>query len=259
MATLLNGKVVLISGGTQGVGAGVVRAAAREGAQVVFTGRRAEAGKALAAELEATGAQVRFVQADISDPTEARDSVTRTIEEFGRIDALCNAAGLTTRGTLLDTTPELFDQHMAVNLRAPFFTMQAAVADMVERKAPGTIVNIISIAEHGGQSYLAPYVAAKAGLAGLTRNAAYAHRFDRIRINGLDIGWTETEGETATQQRFHGADDNWATEAAAKVPMGKLGQVDEIADMVVFLLSERSGVVTGSVIDWDQTVIGGQD
>ncbi len=76
--------------------------------------------------------------------------MTRTIEEFGRIDALCNAAGLTTRGTLVDTTPELFDQHMAVNLRAPFFTMQAAVADMVARKAPGTIVNIISIAQHGG-------------------------------------------------------------------------------------------------------------
>ena len=156
MATLLNGKVVLISGGTQGVGAGVVRASAREGARVVFTGRRAEAGKALASELDATGTQVRFLQADLADPAEARDSVTRTIEEFGRIDALCNAAGLTTRGTLLDTTPELFDQHMAVNLRAPFFTMQAAVADMVERKTPGTIVNNISIAEHGGHSNQAP-------------------------------------------------------------------------------------------------------
>lgn len=161
MATLLNGKVALISGGTQGVGAGVVRAAAREGAKVVFTGRRAEA----------------------SCPPRS-------------------TAGL---------------------------------------------------------PYLAPYVSAKAGLAGLTRNAAYAHHFDRIRINGLDIGWTDTEGETAIQQRFHGGDDNWAAEAAAKVPMGKLGQVDEIADMVVFLLSDRSGVVTGSVIDWDQTIIGGQD
>src|SRR5918997_876513 len=109
---LLDGKVVLVSGGTQGVGAGVARAAAREAAQVVFTGRRAETGKALAADLEATGADVRFVRADVSDPTEARNSVTRTVEEFGRVDALCNAAGLTTRGTLLDTDPELFDQHI---------------------------------------------------------------------------------------------------------------------------------------------------
>jgi NAD(P)-dependent dehydrogenase (short-subunit alcohol dehydrogenase family) len=170
-----------------------------------------------------------------------------------------NSAGLTARGTLLDTTPELFERHIAVNLRGPFFTMQAVVRDMISRKAPGTIVNIGSIAELGGQPYLAPYVAAKAGLAGLTRNAAHAHRWDRIRINGLDIGWTETEGEDATQREFHAADDDWLTRANASVPMGKLGQVDEIADFVVFLLSDRSGVVTGSVLDWDQTVTGGSD
>jgi NAD(P)-dependent dehydrogenase (short-subunit alcohol dehydrogenase family) len=153
----------------------------------------------------------------------------------------------------------LFDTHIAVNLRGPFFAMQAAAADMIERGTEGSIVNIISIAEHGGQGYLAPYVAAKAGLAGLTRNTAYAHRWDRIRINGLNIGWTESEGESQTQQQFHQADDGWAAAAAKKVPMGKLGQPDEIAEIVVLLLSPRSGVVTGSVIDWDQIVIGGHD
>jgi NAD(P)-dependent dehydrogenase (short-subunit alcohol dehydrogenase family) len=114
-------------------------------------------------------------------------------------------------------------------------------------------------AELGGQPYLSPYVAAKAGLAGTTRNAAHAHRWDRIRINGLDIGWTDSEGEDATQRTFHGADDDWRAKAAASVPMGTLGQVDEIADFVVFLLSDRSGVVTGSVIDWDQAVVGGSN
>jgi NAD(P)-dependent dehydrogenase (short-subunit alcohol dehydrogenase family) len=259
MSGLLDGKVVLINGGTQGVGGASARAAVREGAQVVVTGRRLDAGKRFAAELEELGGDVRFVQTDMADPQQARRSVTRTVEEFGRIDGLCNAAGITTRGTLLDTTPELFDTHIAVNLRGPFFAMQAAAADMVERGTAGSIVNIISIAEHGGQGYLAPYVAAKAGLAGLTRNAAYAHRWDRIRINGLNIGWTESEGETQTQQQFHQADDGWASEAAKKVPMGKLGQPDEIAEIVVLLLSPRSGVVTGSVIDWDQIVIGGHD
>jgi len=259
MSGLLDGKVVLINGGTQGVGGASARAAVREGAQVVVTGRRLDAGKRFAAELEELGGDVRFVQTDMADPQQARRSVTRTVEEFGRIDGLCNAAGITTRGTLLDTTPELFDTHIAVNLRGPFFAMQAAAADMIERGTEGSIVNIISIAEHGGQGYLAPYVAAKAGLAGLTRNTAYAHRWDRIRINGLNIGWTESEGETQTQQQFHQADDGWASEAAKKVPMGKLGQPDEIAEMVVLLLSPRSGVVTGSVIDWDQIVIGGHD
>ena len=251
---LLRDKVVLVSGGTQGVGAAIARAAVREGASVVVTGRRREVGEALAGE-----DGIAYVQADVSDVASAQASVAATVERFGRIDCLVNAAGLTSRGTLLDTTPELFDAHIAANLRGPFFLMQAAVADMLRRGDPGTIVNIGSTAELGGQPYLAPYVAAKAGLAGLTRNAAHAHRFDRIRINGLDIGWTDTEGEDVTQRTFHGADDGWRERAAKTLPMGKLAQVDEIADFVVFLLSPRSGVVTGSVIDWDQQVLGGAD
>ena len=234
---LLEDRVVLVNGGSQGVGAGVARAAVGEGATVVFTGRRADVGEKLAAD---TGA--RFVRADLSDPAQARDSVVQAVEAHGRVDCLVNAAGLTSRGSLLDTTPELFDQHMAINL-----------------KAPGTIVNIGSNCAHGGPPYLAPYSTAKAGLAGLTRNAAHAHRFDRIRINTVNIGWTDTEGEDATQRAFHGAGDDWREQAAARQPMGKLGQPDEISDFVVFLLSDRSGVVTGSVIDWDQNVLGALD
>jgi NAD(P)-dependent dehydrogenase (short-subunit alcohol dehydrogenase family) len=256
---LLDDRVVLVSGGTQGVGAGVARAAAREGAAVAVSGRRREPGEKLVAELREVGASALFVPADVADVAQAQASVAAVVAEFGRVDGLVNAAGLTSRGTLLDTTPELFDAHIAVNLRGPFFLMQAAVRDMLGRAAPGAIVNVISSSELGGQPYLAPYVAAKAGLAGLTRNVAHAHRFDRIRINGLDIGWTDTEGEDATQRTFHAADDGWREQAAARLPMGRLGQVDEIADFAVFLLSDRSGVVTGSVIDWDQNVLGGMD
>jgi NAD(P)-dependent dehydrogenase (short-subunit alcohol dehydrogenase family) len=257
MEPLLDNKVVFVSGGSQGLGAGIARAAVHEGARVVLTGRRQEPGEKLVAEFAEQGAAALFVQADVSDVAQAQAAVARAVAEFGRVDCLVNAAGLTSRGTLVDTTPELFDAHIAVNLRGPFFTMQAVVKDMLRRGAPGTVVNVISIAELGGQPYLAPYVAAKAGLAGITRNAAHAHRWDRIRINGLDIGWTDSEGEDATQRTFHGAGDDWREKAAASVPMGKLGQVDEIADFVVFLLSARSGVVTGSVIDWDQAVVGG--
>ena len=256
---LLTDRVVLVSGGTSGLGAAIARAAAREGALVAVTGRRREPGEALAAELVAAGAKALFVQADAADVEQARASVTATVAGFGRVDSLVNAAGLTSRGTLLDTTPELFDAHIAVNLKAPFFLMQAVVADLVARQAPGTIVNVLSMSAHGGQPYLAPYVAAKAGLAGLTRNAAHAHRRDRIRINGLNIGWTETEGEDATQRAFHGAGDDWREQAAAGLPMGRLGRPEEIADFVVLLLSDRSGVVTGSVIDWDQNVLGALD
>ena len=260
MQSLLNRKIVLVSGGTQGVGAAVARAAVREGGTVVVTGRRREPGEQLVAELIGKGGgTARYVQADVGDVAQARAAVAAAVAEFGRVDCLVNAAGLTSRGTLLDTTPELFDAHVAVNLRGPYFTMQAVVADMVRRGEPGTVVNILSTSELGGQPYLSPYVAAKAGLAGATRNAAHAHRWDRIRINGLDIGWTDSAGEDATQRAFHGAGDDWREKAAASLPMGKLSQVDEIADFVVFLLSDRSGVVTGSVIDWDQSVVGAYD
>jgi NAD(P)-dependent dehydrogenase (short-subunit alcohol dehydrogenase family) len=259
-ARLLEDKVVLVSGGTQGMGGAVARAAVDAGATVAVSGRRQDVGSAFASALsERGGREALFVAADVAEVAQAQRSVEAVVARFGRIDGLVNAAGLTTRGSLVDTTPELFDAHVAVNLRAPFFLMQAAVRDMLARGAPGTIVNVITMSSHGGQPFLAPYVAAKAGLAGLTRNAAHAHRWDRIRVNGVNIGWTETEGEDAIQREFHGAGDDWRERAAADLPMGRLGQPEDAAALVVLLLSDRSGVVTGSVIDWDQQVVGGSD
>ena len=256
---LLQDQVVLVSGGTQGLGAAIARAAARNGATVVVTGRGREAGERVVADLTRTGASAAYVGCDVSDVEQCRAAIAGTVERFGRVDCLVNSAGLTTRGSLLDTTPELFDEHIAVNVRGPFFLMQAAVADMKRRGEAGTVVNVITMSAHGGQPHLAPYVTSKAALVGLTRNAAFAHRWDRIRINGINIGWTQTDGEDAIQREFHGADDGWVAEAARGLPMGKLGQVGEIADFVVFLASSRSGVVTGSVIDWDQVVPGAYD
>jgi NAD(P)-dependent dehydrogenase (short-subunit alcohol dehydrogenase family) len=257
---LLDGRIALVTGGTQGLGAAIATAAVRNGADVVVTGRRKDVGERFAGDLaERSGRQVRYIQADAGDVGQGQVAVAETIDRFGRIDCVVNCAGLTTRGTMLDTTPELFDEHVAINLRGPFFLMQAAIKDMVARGMGGAIVNIITMSSHGGQPYLAPYVASKSGLVGLTRNAAFAHRWDRIRINGVNIGWTETEGEDVTQRLWHGGDDDWLDKAAAEQPMGKLGQVDEIADFVVFLLSARSGVVTGSVIDWDQRIPGAHE
>lgn len=256
---LLAGKAVLVSGGTQGLGAAIATAAVRNGADVVVTGRSRGAADVLVARLTGSGARACYVPCDVADVQQCQAAVAQTVALLGRVDCLVNCAGLTTRGTLLETSPELFDQHIAVNTRGPFFLMQAAVQDMVRRGEGGSIVNVITMSAHGGQPYLAAYVTSKAAMIGLTKNAAFAHRWDRVRINGLNIGWTETDNEDAIQRRFHGAQDGWLEEAAKTLPMGRLGQVDEIADFVVFLLSARSGVVTGSVIDWDQNVPGAHD
>jgi NAD(P)-dependent dehydrogenase (short-subunit alcohol dehydrogenase family) len=146
-----------------------------------------------------------------------------------------------------------------VNTKGPFFLMQAVVRDMLRRGEGGSIVHVITMSAHGGQPYLAPYVTSKAALVGLTKNVAHAHRFDRIRVNGVNIGWTDTENEDAIQRRFHGAEDGWQERVGAGLPMGRLGDPAEVADLIVFLLSVRSGVVTGSVIDWDQAVPGAYD
>jgi NAD(P)-dependent dehydrogenase (short-subunit alcohol dehydrogenase family) len=148
---LLHDRVVLVSGGTQGVGAAVARAAVRNGAQVVVTGRRRDVGAALVDELTAIGGTAAYVACDVAEVGQCRDAVSATLDRFGRVDCLVNAAGLTTRGSLVDTTPELFDAHVAVNVRGPFFLMQAFVQDLLSRGAPGTVVNVITMTSHGGQ------------------------------------------------------------------------------------------------------------
>src|SRR3954452_11892744 len=128
---LLDDTVVLVSGGTQGLGAAVAAACARNGADVVVTGRRKDLGERFAGELaERSGQRVLYVQADAGDVGQGQAAVAETVARFGRVDALVNCAGLTTRGTIVDTTPELFDEHVAVNLRGPFFLMQAVIKDM---------------------------------------------------------------------------------------------------------------------------------
>ena len=182
---------------------------------------------------------------------DCQNLVAACCDYFGRVDGLVNAAGMSTRGTIENTDAALFDELISINLKAPFFTIQATLQVMQQQQIKGSIVNIASISGYGGQSYLTPYVASKAGLMALTRNVAHSQKWYGIRCNALNIGWTETPNEHIVQEKM-GKGKDWLLKAASTLPSGQLLQPQQIAKKVVFLLSDDSAPVTGSVIDWDQ-------
>jgi len=258
MMNSLKGKVAIITGGTQGLGAAIARRFATAGAQgLVICGRNVERGKAVAAAITASSStKVHFIAADLGDVDECRSIVAAAGRHFGRADILVNAAGMTDRGTLLDTSPELFNAMFAVNVRAPFFLMQDVAKMMIRDGIEGAIVNIGSMSERAGQPFIAAYCASKGALATLTRNTAFALMRNRIRVNQLDIGWMASDGEDRIQREYHGASDNWLETAAAKLPFGRLISPEEVARAVAFLASADSGLMTGSVVNYDQSVWG---
>jgi NAD(P)-dependent dehydrogenase (short-subunit alcohol dehydrogenase family) len=253
-------KAAIVTGSTQGLGEAIARRLVDEGLiqGLVICGRSAASGQRLAGELSARGCHTEYVQADLASVGDCRRVVETARRAFDRIDMLVNSAASSERGTILDTTAELFDRLMAINVRAPFLLMQGVIKTMIERGIPGSILNILSVSSHGGQPFLSAYSASKGALATLTKNVARSVLPHRIRVNGLNLGWMDSPGEHAIQKRFHGAGDDWLEKAERTQPFGRLIKVTEVADFAAFLLSERSGLMTGSLIDFDQNVIGTQ-
>jgi NAD(P)-dependent dehydrogenase (short-subunit alcohol dehydrogenase family) len=253
----LAGAVAIVTGSTQGLGEAIAREfAARGAAGLVLTGRNAQRGEAVARAISASGCKAEFVQADLTDLASVRKIVPAAEKVFGRVDILVNAAGDTDRGTVFNTSPELFDRLIAVNLKAPFFLIQDTAELMRRKKTAGSIVNIQSMSAHGGQPFLTIYSVSKTALAGLTKNAAFSLMPWRIRVNGLNVGWMSTPGEDAVMRKHHDAQDGWLEKAAAAQPFGRLVDPKEVARAVAFLASSESGLMTGTNIDLDQSVLG---
>ncbi|WP_457939925.1 SDR family oxidoreductase [Mesorhizobium sp. 10J20-29] len=257
MEIKLDGKVVLVTGSTQGIGRAIAVTLARSGAGgLLITGRDEVRGQAVAEELSHVGAPSIFVAADLSDAGAPGRLVRACLDRFGRIDGLVNAAGLTDRVSLLEADLDDWDKLFTVNARAPFFLMQAAITAMRQRGEGGAIVNIQSINAHCGTPELAVYSASKGALATLTRSAANAHRFDRIRVNGINVGWTDTPAERIMQGDTLGHGPGWLDEASASQPFGCLFTAENVARLAVFLLSDAAGPMTGALIDQEQWVVG---
>jgi NAD(P)-dependent dehydrogenase (short-subunit alcohol dehydrogenase family) len=260
MSNQFDGKIAIVTGGTQGLGEAIARLMAERGAAgLVIVGRNTERGTAVAEDITRGGCPTRFVAADLASMEACRTVVPAAEAAFDRVDVLVNAAAITDRGTILDTSPELFDAMFAVNVRAPFFLMQDAAKTMIRRGIEGTMVNILSMAGHGGPPFIIAYCGSKGALATLTKNAAFSLMRNRIRVNGLNIGWMDTPGEDRIQRVYHGGGEDWLAKAEAELPFGRLLKPGEVARAVAFVASVESGMMTGSIVDFDQQVLGASE
>ena len=250
-------EIALVTGGTQGLGKSIAKMFVQRGVKsIVISGRNENNAKNVIKELELLGAKAFFIKAELSDLQQCNNLIQEIDKKFGKIDILINSAASTERGTILSTSPELFNKIINTNVRAPFFLIQECAKIMRREKSGGAIVSISSIVSHGGPPYLAAYNLSKSALNNLTKTTAYALMRDNIRVNAICPGWMDTEGETVIQKKFHDADDDWLKKAEKTQPFGRLLKPDEIAKTVIFLCSKDSGIMTGSIIDFDQSISG---
>jgi NAD(P)-dependent dehydrogenase (short-subunit alcohol dehydrogenase family) len=261
MDVRVDDKIFLVTGGTQGLGRAIALEAVRSGAAaIILTDRNEERGTDVISEIIKLGAKAAFVPADLEEQDAPARIISAAIDKFGRLDGLVNAAGLSDRGSVAEAETALFDHLFAVNTRAPMFLMQGVIRHLKERKAPGSIVNILSFQAHGASTNLAIYGATKAALSLLTKNAAFSHRKDRIRVNGINLGWTDTPGEREMQAVKLGKGESWLAQAEARMPWGRLIQPEDVARLTLFLLSDVSIPMTGALIDQEQiSVLGVRD
>ena len=256
MVARLDGKVLIVTGGTQGVGEAVALHAAQAGAAgVVICGRQEDKGQNVAAKLEELGTQSLFVPADLAEVEDCRNVAARCDEAFGRVDGLVNAAADTNRATLEELTVEFWDYQFAVNVRAPFLLTQDAVRIMRRENIAGSIVNILSVAAYCGMDILPAYSSTKGALATFTKNTANGLRKHRIRVNGINLGWTDTPNEHVVQKQ-QGSPDNWLELGEKASPFGRILKTDDVARLCLYLLSDESGILTGSNIDYSHRVMG---
>jgi NAD(P)-dependent dehydrogenase (short-subunit alcohol dehydrogenase family) len=242
----MSNSVVLITGALTGIGRATAIAFAKEGAQLVVAGRREDAGQQLTAELRALGAEAEFIRADVRHEDEVRDLVDRTIARFGRLDVAVNAAGTEGKlGTVTEQTAETYAATFDTNVLGTLLSMKHELRVM-QAKGAGSIVNISSTYGHQGAKGASVYTASKHAVEGLTKSAALEAAGSAIRVNAVAPGPTDTgmlDRFTATAERKAGL--------MATVPLGRLGQPEEIARAVVFIASDKASFLTGHILNAD--------
>jgi NAD(P)-dependent dehydrogenase (short-subunit alcohol dehydrogenase family) len=254
----LGDKIALITGATGGIGAGIARLFAAEGATVLVHGRYAHEEAGIMGLLESDGIpreRLAFRDAELTDPEQCKALIGSADQLFGGLDLLINNAGDFRRGGIDTTTLDLWDAQFGVNVRAPFILAQAAVP-LMRRRGGGSIVNIGSINAYIGQPNLLAYSSSKGALTTFTKNLASQVNVDNIRVNQVNPGWTLTETEDRVQREESGRDD-WLGDALTTRPFGCLLEPRDIALAALYFASDDSRLVTGSVLDVEQFPITG--
>jgi glucose 1-dehydrogenase len=244
---LLQDKTIVVTGGNSGIGEAIVRAAAAEGANVVidYVAHPDETAD-LVREVERAGARAVGVQADVTRAEDLHAMIGKAVETFGRLDVLVNNAGIETRTGLLETTEDDFDKVMAVNLKSAFFGSQAAAKQFIAQGTGGLVINISSVHEDWPMPGNVAYCVSKGGIRMLTRTAGVELGQHGVRMVNVAPGAVDTPINASTE-----ADPDKMRRLDAAIPLGRVAESSEIAEVVVFLASDRAGYLTSTTVTVD--------
>ena len=244
MSTLLQGKVIIVTGGNSGIGKAIVETVARLGARVVIDYRsHPEATEAIEEEIGQLGGTCCGVQADVAKLDDLQRLIQEAVNRYGRLDVMVNNAGIETRTSILDTTPEDFDKVLNVNLRGVFFATQYAARQMIAQGGGGRIINISSVHEDWPMPNNTPYCVAKGGVRMLTRTAGVELAGQGVSIVNVGPGAVATPINDSTMN-----DPSLLAKLNAAIPMGRMAQPDEIGRVVAFLASDAASYITATSI-----------
>jgi NAD(P)-dependent dehydrogenase (short-subunit alcohol dehydrogenase family) len=254
MSKRLENRIAVITGSGAGMGEGIARLFAAEGAAVVVSDKNESTGAAVAASIQQEGGRAIFQRADVSAEADCRALIAQTVAAYGRIDVLVNNAGISPRGNVENTSIEAWDQVFATNVRGAFLCMREAVAHMKPRRS-GSIINIGSVNAYIGEPKLMAYSASKGALMTLTRNtASYLNQYG-IRVNQLNPGWTMTPNEHRVKLE-EGKGEGWVEEAIRTRPFGRLLVPRDVALATLYFASDESQCITGAIVDLEQYPVG---
>ncbi len=241
-----SGKVVIITGGGLGMGRGAAKKLAEKGASVAICSDREDQIKTAEASLQEEGLEVRGIKADVTSSTDMKGLVNFAAETYGGVDVLVNAAGVQRYGTVVDTEEEVWDEVLDVNLKGIYLASRYAILQMRERGG-GAIVNLSSVQAIASQKAVAAYTASKGGINALTRAMALDHAEENIRVNAVCPASVDTPMLRWAANLFRG--DKSVEETVAEWgkmhPLGRVATVEEVAEVIAFLASEKASFVTG--------------